>query len=286
MWFLLAFLGSLAESMRTFYVKRALFVANEITVAWAGILFSLPFLYLAFFIDGIPHTKNDFWWIAIVNSALEILALWCYMKSLKHSPLSLVAPFAALTPLFLIITSFFMLDEIPTFFGFFGIIFITIGSYYMSLSLDNKTHKSNLLSLFKNKGVLYMLSTAFIWSITSAMHKMGMEASSPFMWAAVVRTIMCIGMIPFMFSGFSSNIRDVRNSIWFFILIGLGYALVDFFILSAMQFTLAVYAISIKRLSVVVNVVLGSLLLNETHFQKRLFASVLILIGALLISLF
>ena len=115
---------------------------------------------------------------------LEILSIILYMKALRLSPLSLTLPFLALTPVFLIFASYFILGEKVSLRGSLGILLIASGSYTLNISKIKEGIFEPLKVITKEKGSLLMIGVALIYSITSSLGKLAIEHSSPLFFGA------------------------------------------------------------------------------------------------------
>ncbi len=111
MWFLLSLLCALSLSVSDLLSKIALKYADIYLVSWAKVSFAFLFLRAGLFFVPIPSINTRFWTICLILFPFEVLALLLYMKAIQVSPLSLTVPFLALSPIFLIFTSYFMLNE-------------------------------------------------------------------------------------------------------------------------------------------------------------------------------
>jgi len=58
-----------------------------------------------------PELDRDFYMAFIIALPVELITIILYVKALKLSPLSLTVPFLALTPVFLVTVSYFLLGK-------------------------------------------------------------------------------------------------------------------------------------------------------------------------------
>ncbi|MBM2838250.1 MAG: EamA-like transporter family protein, partial [Deltaproteobacteria bacterium] len=158
--------------------KYALKDSGEEVVAWASWGFATPFLLATLPFIEIPTLDLTFWIATILALPLELVAVLFYIRSIKISPLSLTIPFLALTPVFLIATSFFILGELPDSSGIAGIILIAVGAYLLNLNSSGKGFLAPLTAILRDKGSLLMIGVSFIYSITSNLGKIAVLHSS------------------------------------------------------------------------------------------------------------
>lgn len=287
LWFYLSLASAIALSTSDVLSKHALKDAEDITVAWARWGVASPLLsFLLFFID-IPKPDATFWLITLAAIPLEIAAILLYMQAIRVSPLSLTVPFLALTPVFLIVTSFLILGELPDRSGIIGIMLVACGAYL--LNLKGKGKGKGVLAPIKamamEKGSILMIIVAFIYSITSTMGKIAVLHSSPVFFAIVYTNLLSFILLAVAMRRRDKFFRELKVRPLLFIMIGLSCGIMMICHFSAIQLIEVSYMISVKRTSMVFSVLLGWILFKEKNIRERLFGSVLMIAGVILIAL-
>jgi drug/metabolite transporter (DMT)-like permease len=287
LWVLYSLLSAFSLATADALSKKGLEKADEYTIAWSRFLFSTPYLLLALLLIEIPKIDRTFWISILILLPLEIVTTILYIKAIKASPLSLTIPFLSFTPLFLIITAFLMLGEIPSVAGVVGIILIVFGAYTLNIHTLKKGFQGlfePLRAISKEKGSIYMLIVAFIYSITSSIGKLAIMHSSPIFFGASYYLILTIAFTPLALKKRRGELNLRRNL--------LGYGSIGFFIalmfifhvLAIIQTDVA-YMISIKRTSLIFSVLYGHFIFREERIRERLISSVMMLIGVAMISI-
>jgi drug/metabolite transporter (DMT)-like permease len=128
-WVILSLISAFTLATSDALTKKVLSRSNEYIVAWLRLVFSLPLLFVSLLFIPLPGLDKYFYIAFFVSLPLEILSIVLYMKALRLSPLSLTLPFLALTPVFLIFASYFILGEKVSLRGSLGILLIASGSY-------------------------------------------------------------------------------------------------------------------------------------------------------------
>ena len=139
---------------------------------------SLPFLALGLLFFGMPKVSATFYLVIFINIALFFLAQILMVKSLKMSNLSVSVPMLSFTPVFLLLTSYLMLNEFPTFAGLLGVLLVVAGSYVLNISELKQGYLEPIKSIFRNKGVFYMIIAAFLYSLCANLGKIGVNLSN------------------------------------------------------------------------------------------------------------
>ena len=283
-WFLYAVLAAFCLSTADALSKKALKETDERVVAWVRFGFALPFLILFMLPAEIPLLDRTFWKTLCMLVPLEIAAILLYLKAIKTSPLSLTIPFLSLTPIFLIITSFLMLGELPDRSGVIGIFFITGGAYFLNLHQGKKGILAPLRSVVKEKGSLMMIGVAFIYSITSSLGKIATLHSSPLFFGMFYTLVLTTVLTPVVFSGVIKITFNFRPQLKTFLLIGFFYALMTIGHYQAIERVEVVYMISVKRMSLVFSVLYGGLIFHEENIRERMAGTLVMIMGVLCIT--
>ncbi len=273
------------ESMKDVFSKKSLENTDDYIVSWSYSFFSLPFLIPILFFTEIPYLSIRFWIILIITGVFGSISTILYMKAIKSSDLSITTPMLTFVPLFLLITSPIMLGEFPDPIGLIGIMLIFSGSYLLNIKEINAGYLSPFRKLLKEKGPKLMLLVAFLWSISSNLHKMGIEASSPILWVISTEIFFTIILTPIMFYKSQKNLNQIKTGWKALIPIGCFSALSLIFQMNALKLALVVYVISVKRTSVVLDVLLGCCIFKEKNLTERLAGAAIMAVGVLFIGL-
>ena len=284
-WIAYSFLTAFFESLKDVLGKKSLEKCNEYIVAWSLRIFAFPFILPLLVFTKEMELGSRFWPALLAGGALNIVTTILYMKAIKTSDLSVTVPMVTFTPLFLLLTSPFIVGEFPSLKGVFGILLIVMGSYLLHLKEKKKGLLAPFKAIVKEKGPRLMLVVAFIWSITSNIDKVGIQNSSIVHWAIAMHIFSIFAMIPVVWVTSRSSMSQVWKRQKVLFPMGFVNALKYIFQMAAIQLTLVAYVISIKRTSAILSVVLGFLIFKEKGFRERLTGSVIMILGVLLITL-
>ena len=284
-WFLYALCCAFCLATADALCKKVLKDTETIVVAWVRLGFALPFLLITILPLEIPSLDKTFWQTLVFLLPLEIAAILLYIKAIKVSPLSLAIPFQALTPVFLILTSFLILGETLDKSGCAGILLIAGGVYVLNLQEGEKSFLAPFQNILKEKGVLIMIGVAFIYSLTSNLGKLALLHSNPLFFGAFYTLVLTIILTPFACFSIVKKPFNLRPKLKTFLLIGLFYALMIVFHYQAIARVEVAYMISVKRMSLFFSVLYGGLLFRETNISERAAGSVIMIVGVALITL-
>lgn len=278
----LAALTALLKGFQSLYQKRCALDTDEYVTGWSNRFFGLLAILPLVMLNGLPDIAPIYWAFLVFNGVASAVASVLIARSYSLSDVSLVAPMFALTPVFMLVTSPLMLGEFPSLFGIVGVFLITAGAYFLK---TGETVLEPFRKLWSERGLRIIMVVVVLYSITANVGKLGVQSSGPIFWAFSAYTASACFQFPRMVrraDNWTSSIRlEWRNLM---LLGALGGASIVFQMM-ALEETLAVYVIAIKRLSIPVSVLAGSLVFNEEDLKDRMFGSLLMAAGAVIISL-
>lgn len=282
---LFALLTAVLKGTRDLISKRALKKAPVFAVLSlayiAAFLISLPFSLS----QPVPEINPMYWPIMIIAVGASVVGQALYLKSIQISEVSHVVPLITFSPIFTMLIAPFIVGEVPTLLGAVGVCSIVAGAY---ISNVQKSKDGDLLTpfkeLFRHKGSQLMLIVALIWSVASVIEKVGIQLSAPLFWAMSMQFFIAVAFTIIAFA--RSSFKDLpRRYILLILLLGCLQGASYMSQAMAVSTTFVVYAIAIKRLSVLFTVVFGYLIFKESNFRQRLLGSVLMVLGVILIVL-
>ena len=221
-----------------------------------------------------------------LHGILLIMSTYLILKAVQISNLSVSMPMLSLTPLFLILTSYIMINESPNFYGFIGIFLIVAGAY----SINIKNYKNGFLApfktLFKDKGSFYVIIVAFLYSIAANLGKIGILQSNPIFYVFIVYFFASVIMIPFITRKFNKKINEIKSNFNALAILGISSAFMMVTSAYAVLIAIVPYVISLKRSSVVFTIFFGYFMFNEKNVKNALIGTIAMLMGGILITLF
>ncbi len=284
-WVILSLASAFFLATSDALAKKAVIGENEYLVAWFRLIFTLPVLVAVLFFVPFPALDADFYRAFFIALPVELITIVLYIKALKTSPLSLTLPFLALTPVFLIAVSYVLLGEAVSVQGSIGILLIAAGSYILNLEEVRKGVFAPFKAIMREKGSLFMIAVALLYSITSSLGKMAIEHSSPVFFGATYFITLNIAYIPIgLYMGRNDMLAFIRERKYISLLLpGLCYGLMVIAHMEAMNLTKVAYMISVKRTSLLMGVLYGYVLFREENIRGRLLGAILMFAGFVLV---
>lgn len=286
-WIPLTLITAFSIATSDAFAKRALAAHDEYLIAWLRLALALPVLFLALLFVPRPPLDRDFFVASFAALPFEIVAMVLYIKALKISPLSLTLPFLSLTPVFLIVVPYLLLGEKVSSAGAAGVLLIAAGSYTLNLKEFRKGIFEPFLAIRKERGSLYMILVAFIFSFTSTLGKMAIEHSSPVFFGTFYYTVVVLVFAPLALRRSGVKMREIvrGGAVRASLIPGMCHSVVIITHMIAVSMTKVAYMISVKRLSLLIGVLYGHLLFREPGIGERLAGTALMLAGFALIVL-
>ncbi len=206
-----------------------------------------------------------------IMGLLGALGNYYIIKALSVGELSALAPINSYKPIIALIIGFLCLHEIPSIFSIVGIIFIIVGTYHIcgSRNIVNKT------------AIMYRV-LALIFSGTEAVFikkiiNMTDVVSTLFLWAASGALFSLL----FTVKKRNLKITSLKNQLFLILSVALMQYSTNF-VFSKMN---VAYALALFQLSTILSVFLGVNIFNEKELKRKLTASVIMIIGAVIIIL-
>jgi len=287
-WIILALISAFSLATSDALTKRVITRENEYVIAWFRVVFALPALCIALLLSGpLPKVDGAFFAAFFAALPLDIAAILLYYKALRISPLSLSLPFLSATPVFLIIMSFVLVGQAVSISGGVGIALIALGGYALNLSALRAGFLEPFRAVLRERGSLFMLIIAFIYSATSALGKIGVDHSSAPFFGTTYFAALALCLLPVMArkSGTKKLPVLLKNNFRLALLPALFDAAATVSHFYAVSMSNVAYMVAVRRTSLLFGVVYGFLLFGERHMRERIFGALLMFAGFVVIVL-
>jgi drug/metabolite transporter (DMT)-like permease len=289
-WLPLTLLCALSLAAADALTKKLLpaYSAVELVVVRFGVT---AVLLLPLLLVNPPQVMPPLLFWVWVGSALplEILAMMLYMTAIRDGPLSLTLPYLAFTPVFVVLTAFFLLGEQITLQGFAGVVLVVVGAYALNVEhaqLRNpRSWLGPICAIGRERGSRLMLGVALIYSVTSVLGKGALQYMSAASFGPLYFVVLGLFTVLFFSWREPGAVRVLWRLSWRHALIGALMALMVVTHFLAIERVQVAYMISVKRTSILFGIVFGALLFAETRLLQHLLAAVLMITGVALIAL-
>lgn len=283
MGFLLGIISALgASAQNTLY--RGLKDEDPFLISWFRFLIALPVVGLMVTFFSELAVPSFLFWVLLLGISLpiELGIVFLNIRAFQESPQSLIGPLFSLSPLFLVPLGYFFLKEVPSMMGFVGVISVIIGPFFLGKKKERESLKKRAQNILEERGSWFILGAAFFAAGGVILTKMLFRYAPPLLvtFYGIVALIFGITIILFLKGGFS-HFTWPRPS---FLGVGALFSMVAVTHTIGLSLLPAAYFISLKRLSLVFDVVLGRVIHHEDHFRERMTGALFMIAGVILIA--
>jgi drug/metabolite transporter (DMT)-like permease len=287
-WIILALSAAFLTSFNPILYKRMLKDADSLVVVWGVTLLALPVLGL-FTFALTPQLPRLDWLFAVGvlgSAGLNAIAHLASTRALKLADVSLVTPLLIFSPVFTVLIAAVFLGEIPSLLGMLGVSLVIVGAYWLNYRSD-----ANWLTPFKSlaltPAVTLVLLAGLLWAVTPLFEKTAIQHTnpeSPRFAAFVVDALLVASLTPTVIARGRSSIEKLLFHRREFFLAGLIAGIAPVLGYTAFSLGFVGYVTALFKLSTLMTMVWSFLFLKERGLAQRLPASLVMIIGVVLIT--
>ena len=191
--------------------------------------------------------------------------------------MSVVTPVMALLPVFNVGTSFLLLGEVPSVFGWLGILLIVFGTYLM---LWKKSKTKNIAI-----PVLLMIGAMFCIAIGSTLDKVSIQVSNPVFYG-FMNTLgaSVVFLILMYFYKEKNSFTEMKSRFWVLTFLGIIQAVSFVSYMYAFKYGQTSYVLAIRAGAYVLAGLYGIFFLKEVVTRRKIIAIICFLIGVLALA--
>jgi drug/metabolite transporter (DMT)-like permease len=254
---------------------------NERVVLGITFCSSGALLFIVALAVGLPEIKPGFWMFFAITVSMNVFAQLFWLKAFAREEASLISPFRLISPPLMLVTGFLFLGEEPSLLGAVGIFITVIGMWFLLHEEALSEHKS-LFKILKRPGVLFAIVGAISFAISLPLDKGAVVRSSAVFFAGI--GFFSVGFINVLISialkewnhKTRLKLKKVKKEFPVFVII---HSIGIFLAMQALNYALAAYAGSVKRLTSLWTVLISGKFLHEKNIARKAFATVIMLAG-------
>jgi drug/metabolite transporter (DMT)-like permease len=284
---LLVFLSAAAHAALSYFIKQSkdkqMFCLLYLLTA-VVIFAPVPLYYLLFDPVAFPPLSP----LLLAAGLLHAAYMWTLAEAYHGGDLSLVYPIVRSHPAFVLVGGAIFLGEKVSPLGASGVLLTVAGVYILCMkSFSLSSFVAPLTEVFRTPATRYALLTSCIATAYTLIDKVFVSTVPPLLYAYIFYAMIAVCLTLQLVRRDSAAIirAEILRSKGLIILCALldvfGYLL----ILIAFRMDKVGYVVGMRQMSILIAVLMGGLLLQETDFRHRLTASIVIFAGVLLISL-
>ena len=260
---------------------------------WIGV-FTMGVAVLAFALQ-LPIAPRSVWGYIAASGVIHFFYWVCLSRAYMSGEISYVYPIARSAPGFIPFFAFLFLDERLSVQGLIGIFLIVFSIYLLQQRAGGLTFKE-LLRYLRRPASVWAFATLGTVVTYSLIDKAGMakfyahsaqqhpwQPVTYFLTESVITMILYGGYI--LLSSSLQEVADIGRREWKKIIVTGLLCMLSYMLILYVYMTESVsYVVALRQSSVIFAVLLGGYLLKESQTKLRFAASVVMVIGVLLIS--
>jgi len=288
MWFWWAFLAAIMSAVSVVLTKKALKKISAPLVTW--VLFSLntPIVALIAFKDGVTQVNYLFFVGAIGSASIFAIAKTLRLVAIKQALLSKIAPLATFNAVFAYLLALIFLSEKIQLMGVVGLLLITMGAYILNAEeLGKDLLKPFRLLITEKASLLFLLGVA-LTSVTAIFDKVSITntfPTNPSLTLLMENIIVSFLLLIYLQKKKKGWLGELKENFKFLTLTSLVYMVAVIAVFSAFATGPVALVIGIKQLQLFFVLFLSYLTFKDKPTKHSLLASVIMVMGVVLIKL-
>ncbi len=288
LWIIYAILSGIFVSFRELYIKKYVRRSPEMVSFATRFYGSIIFLLLAAPGNFLPGDTlqgrigiSNLPVFAVVTGLTVVItavATLIRLKLIKTEDLSLTTPWLGCVPIFVVLWSMLLYQELPGILALLGIGLVSAGAFMINLQGGRLRMK---------KASLWMLFSAAMLGLTTSMDKLAIGASSAITYSllwTIVSAVLMYGVVRTRTKKVILADRHliVQASLW------AGEFLFQMLAVQSLssQASGQTYVKTLTMLNIVLTTVIGSIIFGEQERRKRSLSAILIFAGAVIVAVF
>ena len=283
---LLVLLSAAMHAFRNFFNKKA---SDKQAFVWWYEVFGLIFFTPLFLFTLLHEGTNTHISIAFIFlSGFVHFIYWYFLsKALEKGDLSLIYPIMRSSPALVLIFSITILGENVSVLGVTGILLVAIGVYTINMeSLALSELLRPFRAMTRDRAIRFAFLTLFSVACYTLVDKIAVSQMHPVIFAYIYPWISLSLFSGYIFKAKSSGVLKKEWALHKGSILVCGVLSIFgyFLILQAFTMERMSYVVGLRQLSIVFAVLLGGHLLKEKNKKIRIASSIIIFLGAYLIT--
>jgi transporter family protein len=277
-WIILILLSAIFMTIRTIFLKKDL--DHDGTIITTFIMSTTILLITSIFNKNINLYLSPLTYFLLIIKSLIIAITWiCLFQAYKILNISTVSPLRNLSPIILLVLSYFILNETLSFINFIGIIILILSAY--ALEIHSFKNIAEPLKIFKSKSFVLIIISFLGNSISAILDKIILKHTNPettmYFFYFLISTIFFVIII--IKKLLANLIKSIKTNALNLMFVGIFAYLSDltyFFAVSNPK-TLISIIIPLRRLSTLLTTLIGGSMFKEKNlFYKGAICCIMI----------
>lgn len=287
LWIIYAILSGVFVSLRELYIKKFIRQSPEMISFATRFYGSIIFLLLAAPGNFLPGNAIQgrigitnfpiFAGITLLTVVITAIATLIRLRLIKTEDLSLTTPWLGCVPIFVVLWSIFLYQELPGALALLGIGLVSAGAFTINLQGRRLQMK---------KASLWMLFSSALLGLTTSLDKLAIGASSAITYS-LLWTLASAALMYGVVRAKTKKVILVDRHLILQAVLWAGEFLFQMLAVQSLssQSSGQTYVKTLTMLHIVLTTVIGSMIFKEQDRKKRSLSAVLIFLGAVIVVL-
>jgi drug/metabolite transporter (DMT)-like permease len=251
-------------------------------------LMCLPFLFV---LEAQKALLGPEVWVNMVICALLAVAgnvLLVY--ALKSADLSVLGPINAYKSVIGLVLGIFLIGELPTSLGVAGTLLILVGSYFVVDTAVDQPRGNAFVRFFREKGIQLRFAALGLSATEAVFLKKAILLSSPLttfvLWSMLGLPIAAVAIAILLQGKTTEEIRILRKNSRTYLWLAITTGVMQLTTVLTFGKLQVGYSLALFQMSTLLSVFLGYRYFQERQIRKRLFGSIVMVAGAVMIVVF
>lgn len=227
--------------------------------------------------------------IIYISAAFAAFGFFFFSRALRHMDVSVVIPLANISIIFTAALGVFALGEWLSLPKFFGIGLIVVGAYLLEINHGHLDWLYPFKEFYSSRYLHYLLFGSIAISVAAVFDRVALkeiDVISFMFFSHVFLAANCLLIYIFLHKEpVSKAVAEARSALGWALSFSISRLISAFLFAYAISLVYVSLAYALKRMSTLVSVFLAGKIFNEKHIEWKIFASLLMVAGAMFIVL-
>lgn len=232
----------------------------------------------------------SFWLYILICVLLAVVGNTLLVSALQITDLSVLGPINAYRAVVGLVLGIFLLQEIPSVTGVIGVLLIIAGSYFVVDNDASQPRRNAFVQFFKERGVRLRFAALVLSAIEALFLKKAILLSSPFAaficWSILGLPVSFLAVAYLLRGRIQSEVEVAKRNKAGYLSLAVTTGLVAISTLFTLGTLQVGYSLALFQTSTIISVFLGYKYFQEQNILRRLYGSIIMISGAVLIIVY
>jgi drug/metabolite transporter (DMT)-like permease len=229
----------------------------------------------------------EVWTTMLLCAVLAVAGNVLLVYALKSTDLSVLGPINAYKSVVALVLGMLLLGEQPTAAGVAGMLLILAGSYFVVDPDVSHTRRNAFVRFFADRGIQLRFAALGLSATEAIFLKKAIGLSSPVttfvLWCVLGLPVAAVALLILLKREMPAQVAVLRENSLTYLALALATGLMQLTTVLTFGMLQVGYSLALFQLSTLISVFLGYRYFQETNIRSRLFGSIVMVAGAVLI---